>query len=89
MQWPRRRLGPWTVLVLLWGAGALAQPAPSHERKEAPQRVTPDDDRRPGKSSPPLNPEDQEVIENLDLLENFESSEDLELLQELSREDDG
>ncbi len=31
-------------------------------------------------------PEDQEVIDNLELLQNFDSAADLELLQELSLE---
>ena len=33
-----------------------------------------------------VRPEDQEVIDNLELLQNLESAADLELLQELSLE---
>ncbi len=35
---------------------------------------------------PRVRPEDVEVVNNLELLENLESSADLELLQELSLE---
>ncbi len=34
----------------------------------------------------PLSPEDKEVIENLELLQNLDSAADLELLEELSVE---
>lgn len=36
---------------------------------------------------PPSRPEDLEVIEHLELLEHLDESADLELLQELSREE--
>jgi hypothetical protein len=39
-----------------------------------------------GQPARPVSPEDQEVIDNLELLENLEGAGDLELLQELSLE---
>ena len=35
---------------------------------------------------PPLSPEDQEVLQNLELLESLDEAKDLELLEELSLE---
>ncbi len=90
MSAPLPRWGGWArafgAAAFLWGASALAaspsklkdepSPPPDTERKAAP---------RP---APTLSAEDQEVVENLELLETLEQAGDLDLLLELSKDDD-
>jgi hypothetical protein len=71
-----------TVSLLYAGAAAAEDkkpPAPpSRTGEPAKERAT----------QPKLSAEDQEVVENLELLESLDEAEDLDLLLELSKEEE-
>jgi hypothetical protein len=70
------------LAVSLYAGTAAAQdkkPPPASQQSEQAPEKTP---------KPKLSAEDQEVVENLELLESMDEAEDLEMLLELSKEDD-
>ena len=86
---PLPRWGTWArafvAAAFLWGASALAA-SPSKLKDEPP--APPNTERKAApRPAPTLSPEDQEVVENLELLELLEQSSDLDLLEELSKDD--
>ena len=77
------RLSVAVVLAVSLYAGTAAaedkRPPPASQKSEpAPEKAP----------RPKLSAEDQEVVENLELLESMDEAEDLEMLLELSKEDD-
>lgn len=77
----RRLLPALVVAVGLWGGVAAA------EESEKPPPTTEGTKMAKAPDSAPLSPEDREVVENLELLESMDTTEDLDLLLELSQEE--
>jgi hypothetical protein len=77
------------VAVVL-AAGLYAGTAAAEDRKQAPPSGTrePAAEKSTRLRQPGLSAEDQEVVENLELLESMDEAEDLELLMELSKEEE-
>jgi hypothetical protein len=71
------------AVSLLYAGAAAAEdkkpPAPPSRAGEPAKERAP---------QPKLSAEDQEVVENLELLESMDEAEDLELLLELSKEEE-
>ncbi|HEX8706485.1 MAG TPA: hypothetical protein VF815_47055 [Myxococcaceae bacterium] len=78
------RLSVVVVLTVSLYAGTAAAedkkpPPPSSQKSEPATEKSP---------RPKLSAEDQEVVENLELLESMGEAEDLEMLMELSKEEE-
>jgi hypothetical protein len=77
------RLSVAVVLAVSLYAGTAA--AEDKKPPAAPQKSEPTPEKAP---KPKLSTEDQEVVENLELLESMDEAEDLDMLLELSKEED-
>jgi hypothetical protein len=69
-------------LVVLLAVGLWAGTAAAEDHKPPPPPPAKPADK------PELSKEDREVVENLELLETLGEAEDLELLMELSKDED-
>jgi hypothetical protein len=75
------------VAVLL-AVSLYAGTAAAEDKKPAPPPSRTSEPAAEQSPKPRLSAEDQEVVENLELLESMDEAEDLDLLLELSKEEE-
>jgi hypothetical protein len=81
-----RALSPFLVALAMGALPAAAQEAPPPPPPPAVP-AQPPPPRSPPRAQPTLTDEDREVVDNLELLESLDATEDLDVLMELSQKD--
>ena len=79
------------LLFILLAASLYAGTAAAEDRHPKPPPPSPPRSTEPAQPKPAdakLSPEDREVVDNLELLEGMDAAQDLDLLMELSKDDD-
>jgi hypothetical protein len=75
-------------LIIVLAVGLYAGTAAAEDRAPPPPPARSSERAPAREGKPELSAEDREVVDNLELLESLDEAEDLELLMELSKEEE-